>query len=452
VRVDLEGYLSSRQLQFSLFNIMNRRDLLKKSALFGAPLILPSGLLGADANSKINVGFIGIGKRTSSLLREFLRASEVKVVAVCDVDTSRREDGKKKVDAFYKTEGCKAYNDFRKITTDPAIDAVVIVTPDHWHTIQILSAIENGKDVYAEKPLTHNIRESVLLMDAVKKSGRIVQTGSQQRSSREFRVACELARNGVIGKIDHGFVNFGGPGIMCDLPAEKPEPGLDWDLWLGPAPMRPYHSILAPRGVHTHFPKWRNYYEYAGGQVNDWGAHHLDIVQWALGKDESGPTGVKAPAKQGDTKGAAVIYDEITITHGKGIGVHLIGDRGEIEVARGDFALKVDGKVVGSHLGKGTKLGAEIDKAEEAFLKDAKVKLYESPGHVRDFLNCMKSRKQPITSAVVGARSINVAHLMNLAYRHDTDIAWDPIKNTFAKDSKHPLEWLTRSYRDKWKI
>lgn len=431
---------------------MNRRHLLKKSALFGAPLVLPSGLPGAEANGRINVGFIGIGKRTSSLLREFLRQPEVKVVAVCDVDTNRREDGKKRVDEFYKSKDCKAYNDFRKITTDPAIDAVVIVTPDHWHTIQILSAIENGKDVYAEKPLTHNIRESVILMDAVKKSGRIVQTGSQQRSSREFRVACELARNGVIGKIDHGFVNFGGPGVMCDLPEEKPEPGLDWDLWLGPAPMRPYNSILAPRGVHTHFPKWRNYYEYAGGQVNDWGAHHLDIVQWALGKDESGPTAAKRPEKEGDTKGASVIYDEITITHGKGIGVHLIGDRGEIQVARGDFALKVEGEVVGSNLAKGKKLGDEIDKAEQAFLKDAKVKLYESPGHVRDFLNCIKTRKQPITSAVVGSRSINVAHLMNLAYRHHSNIDWDPIKNTFAEGSKHPLEWLTRTYRDKWKV
>lgn len=431
---------------------MNRRDLFKKSALVGAPLILPSQLLADKANSKVNVGFVGMGKRAGSLLNEFFRQPEVKVVAVCDVDTNRREAAKKKVDAKYGNTDCKAFNDFRKITEDPAIDIVVVVTPDHWHTIQILSAIQNGKDVYAEKPLTHNIRESVLLMDAVKKSGRIVQTGSQQRSSREFRVACELARNGVIGKIDHGFVNFGGPGKACDLPEEKAEPGLDWDMWLGPAPKRPYNSVLAPRGVHKHFPMWRMYTEYGGGMITDWGAHHLDIVQWALGKDESGPTAAKPPAKEGDEKGASVVYDDITITHGQGVGVHLVGGDGEIQVTRGRFALKVDGKEVASHLNRGGNLGKELDKAEAGFLKDAKVKLYESPGHVRDFLNCIKSRKQPITSAEIGSRSINAAHLMNLAYHHHTQIDWEPKTNTFAKGSKHPLEWLGRSYRDKWKI
>ena len=431
---------------------MNRRNLLKKSALAGAPLILPSNLFAKKANSKVNVGFIGMGKRSQSLLNEFFRQSEVKVVAVCDVDTNRREDAKGKVDARYSNTDCKAFNDFRKITEDPSIDVVVIVTPDHWHTIQILSAIENGKDVYAEKPLTHNIRESVLLMDAVEKSGCIVQTGSQQRSSREFRVACELARNGVIGKIDHGFVNFGGPGKACDLPEEKAEPGLDWDMWLGPAPKRPYNSILAPRGVHKNFPMWRMYTEYGGGMITDWGAHHLDIVQWALGKDESGPTAAKPPAKQGDEKGASVVYGDITITHGQGIGVHLVGSEGEIQVTRGRFALKVEGKEVANYLKRGGNLGKELDKAEKRYLKDAKVKLDESPGHVRDFLNCIKSRKQPITNAVIGSRSINVAHLMNLAYHHHTDIDWDPKNNTFAKGSKHPLEWLGRNYRGKWKI
>ena len=432
--------------------MMKRRDLLTKSALFGVPLILPSGLRAAEANGKINLGVIGLGRRSFPLLPQFLRESEVKVVAVCDVDTTRREHGKKTVDNFYKSKDCRAYKDFRKITTDPAIDAVLIMTPDHWHTLQILSAIENGKDVYAEKPLTHNIRESVLLMEAVKKSGRIVQTGSQQRSSPEFRVACELARNGVLGKIDHGFVNFGGPGKMCDLPGEEMEPGLDWDFWTGPAPMRPYNSVLAPRGVHKFFPKWRNYYEYAGGQVNDWGAHHMDIVQWALGKDESGPTGALKPAKEGDEKGAAILYDEIKITHGQGIGVHLIGSEGEVEVARGGFRLRMKGKEVASSLTKGAKLGAQLAKAEEAYLQDAKVKLTRSPGHVRNFLDSVKSRQQPIASAFVGARSINVCHLMNLAYRYHTNINWNPVECAFAKGSEHPEKWLTRDYRGEWKV
>ena len=197
---------------------------------------------------------------------------------------------------------------------------------------------------------------------------------------------------------------------------------------------------------------WRMYTEYGGGMITDWGAHHLDIVQWALGKDESGPTAAKPPAKQGDEKGASVVYGDITITHGQGIGVHLVGSEGEIQVTRGRFALKVNGKEVASYLKRSGNLGKELDKAEKKYLKNAKVKLRESPGHVRDFLNCIKSRKQPITSAIIGSRSINVAHLMNLAYHHHTDIGWDPKKNTFAKGSKHPLEWLGRNYRGKWKI
>src|SRR6056297_3515380 len=140
--------------------MMNRRHLLKRSSLLAAPFLLPSGLRGAEANSKLNVGVIGLGRRSYPLLPQFLRQEDVKVTAVCDVDTTRREHGKKTVDQFYKNQDCRAHNDFRKITTDPAIDAVLIMTPDHWHVLQILSAIENGKDVYAEKPLTHNIRES----------------------------------------------------------------------------------------------------------------------------------------------------------------------------------------------------------------------------------------------------------------------------------------------------
>ena len=434
---------------------MKRRDLIKQSTLLGVPLILPSRIWAAETkpNELLNVGFIGMGKRTQGLLPDFLRQPGVRVVAVCDVDTNRREAAVKKVDLHYGGKGCAGHNDFRKITTDPAIDVVVVATPDHWHTIQILSAIENGKDVYAEKPLTHNIRESVLLMDAVQKSGRIVQTGSQQRSSREFRVACELARNGVIGKIDHGFVNFGGPSKPCDLPGEKPEPGLDWDLWLGPAPMREYNSILSPRGVHDNFPMWRMYHEYGGGMITDWGAHHLDIVQWALGKDDSGPTSARKPAKEGDESGASVLYDDVAITHGQGIGVHLVGSDGEIQVTRGKFALKVDGREISSNLdSKESKLGDELDRAENTFLKDARIKLYQSPGHVPDFLACIKLRKQPITNAIVGSRSINVAHLMNLTYRYHVDIDWDPKNNTFAPGSGHPESWLTRPYRDPWKV
>ncbi len=203
------------------------------------------------------MGFIGMGKQNRGLLGGFLGHGARKVLAVCDVDTTRREDAKKRVDEYYAQKGeqgsqCAAYNDFREIIQRKDIDAVCIATPDHWHAIITLAALRAGKDVYCEKPLTHNIHEAVEVIRAVDANQRVLQTGSMQRSSKEFRVACELVQNGAIGKVERVECSFGDPGVPCDLPEEPMEPGLDWNLWVGPAPMRPYNSVLSPRGMHKH--------------------------------------------------------------------------------------------------------------------------------------------------------------------------------------------------------
>jgi predicted dehydrogenase len=446
-----------------------RRGFLKSTMLGGVgalalPNLLPSHIWAADAkpNSRLTVGFIGMGTQSRGLLGAFL-GQHAQVVAVCDVDTTRREAAKQRVDEFYaaqkstgvKLADCAAYNDFRDLIARRDIDAVCIATPDHWHAIITLAALRAGKDVYCEKPLTHNIHEAIEVMNAVRENKRVLQTGSMQRSMSEFRVACELVRNGVIGKIQSVECSFGDPPIPCDLPEEQLEPGLDWDLWLGPAPVRPYNSILSPRGIHKGFPRWRNYSEFGGGMVTDWGAHHLDIAQWGLGMDASGPVQVLPPGNAGDKNGATLVYASgITVKHAPGFGVDFVGAEGRVRVNRGKFIFERSGKTIASYKGQedeDTSLKEQVRIAREGYLKDAKVKLYHSENHVSDFLKCVQSRQAPITNEQIGGRSVICCHLMNLAYAHQQEIGWNPEKLAFAKSSGDP-KWLTRDYRSPWKV
>jgi predicted dehydrogenase len=405
------------------------------------------------------MGFIGMGIQNRGLLQNFLH-QDTRVVAVCDVDKTRRESAGKTVNDFYRDQGgqsaasCALYGDFRELLARPDIDAVCIATPDHWHAIITLAALQAGKDVYCEKPLTHNIHEALEVMKTVKAKGRVLQTGSMQRSMSEFRVACELVRNGAIGKVQRVECSFGDPPCACDLPEEPMEPGLDWDFWLGPAPKRPYNSVLSPRGVHDFFPNWRGYWEFGGGMITDWGAHHLDIAQWGLGMDESGPVEI-LPAPEGTRakRGVTLVYaNGVTVIHKDGFGVDFFGSDGEVQVNRGVFCFVRNGQTVAkwTRPEDGGSLESALAKAEKAFLADAKVKLYRSNSHTLDFLNCVKSRQQPIANEVVGSRSVICCHLMNMAYRYGEKIQWDPAQNTFANGTGNP-SWLTRDYRAPWK-
>jgi predicted dehydrogenase len=437
----------------------SRRSFLKAAALTSAPLILRSGLLGADAPSKkLTMGFIGMGKQNAHLMPSFMaRDDSTRVLAVCDVDTNRRTAAKKRVDDYYKEKGqaadTTAHADWQELIARKDIDAVCIATPDHWHAIATTAALASGKDVYCEKPLTHTVEEAVAVIDGVKKHQRVLQTGSMQRSSKEFRVACELVRNGVIGTISHVECQFGVPSIPCDLPEEAMEPGLDWDGWLGPAPMRPYNSTLAPRGLHDHYPLWRLYSEYAAGYVGDWGAHHLDIAQWGLGMDESGPVEIIA-AKPGATEGCVLKYaNGITVKHlNEGFGVHFYGDAGEVKVNRGRFELILKD---GPFIKPGEKVSTDgaVARAEKQFLTDAKVKLYATPkgDHLQDFLTCVASRQKPCTHEIIGGRTSIVCCLMDLSYTHQASMKWDPEKNEFTGGTGNPA-WLKNHYRGSLKL
>jgi len=437
---------------------LNRRSFVKATAVAGAPFILPSGIWSAEVkpNDRIAMGFIGMGKQNQGLQNAFMGSQRSVCVAVSDCDTMRRNAAKARADKRYGNDDCKAYPDFRDLIARDDIDAVCIATPDHWHAYQTVAALKSGKDVYCEKPLTHNIHEAVTVMKAVKDNGRILQTGSMQRSSREFRVACELVRNGVIGKIERTAVNIGNAGIPCDLPTEPMEPGLIWDLWIGPGPMRGYSSVLSPRGVHKHFPHWRNYKEYGGGMVCDWGAHMIDIIHWGLGMDESGPVATIPNPDAKALTGAELVYPGgIHMKHGEGQGATFYGTDGRIECHRGLLGLyDKSGKLIAGkkdRQDKSVNLNQELDRLEKEYLADAKVRLYNSGlNHREDFLRSMQTRKKPCAHEIIGARTAIACHLLNQTYYHHAAIQWNPKANTFAKGGDP--KWLTRDYRCGWKV
>ena len=425
-------------------NQFTRRQFLKTSATLAvaAPTLLPSSVWGTEQspNDRLTLGFIGMGKQNSGLLNGFLHSKETQVVAVCDVDTTRRENAKKTVEEYYAKQtnkgtfkGCATYKDFRELIARKDIDAVVVATPDHWHALIVIAAANAGKDVYCEKPLSLTIPEARAMVNAVRRNNRICQTGSMQRSSQEFRKACELVRNGRIGKVKTVIVGVGAPSKWCDLPEEPMEPGLDWDFWLGPAAVRPYNSVLSPRGVHNHFPNWRNYREYSGGMMTDWGAHHFDIAQWGLGMDDSGPVEIIPPEDPNATTGVRYLYaNGVEMIHDSSRGgATFIGSEGKIYVDRGKFQ-------------------ATPETLGEEPLGDQALRLYVSSNHLQDWLNCVRSRKLPICDVEIGCRSVTVCHLGNLAYWNHRRLKWNPKTEQFVGDPEANT-WLDRPKRAPWK-
>ncbi|MGV3772874.1 MAG: Gfo/Idh/MocA family protein [Verrucomicrobiales bacterium] len=404
-----------------------------------APFILPSRIWSAETppNDKITLGFIGMGTQNRGLLNGFINRPEVQVAAVCEVDGARLANAQKIVQDHYSKKnekdykGCAAYKDFRELNARKDIDAVVIATPDHWHALMAIYAANQGKDIYCEKPLTQSIHEARALVNAVRRKERVFQTGSMQRSSTEFRQACELVRNGRLGKLQRVEVAISGPAKWCDLEEKEAPPELDWNMWLGPAPKRGWNEILSPRGVHSHYPAWRNYREYGGGGVTDWGAHHFDIVQWALGMDESGPSEIVAPGSEDARSGVKVIYPNgVEMLHTEGNGITFFGSNGKVYVNRG-------------------KIDVDPPKLAEKPIGEQEVRLYKSNDHLGDWLSCIRSRKKPIADVEVGARTVTICHLVNLAYYHNASLKWDPAKEQFINGSGDP-KWLDVPYREPW--
>jgi predicted dehydrogenase len=381
----------------------------------------------------IRIGFIGLGPQGNSNLRALM----ANAVAVCDVDQTRLAAAKKRVEAANPKRPCAAYADYRKLLEDKSIDAVLIATPDHWHALPAIQACQAGKDVYCEKPLTLNIAEGIALVKAARAHDRVVQTGSQQRSEAKFRRGCEFVRDDYIGKLKEVRVGLPGVNWMKDppVPDGAPPPELDYDFWLGPAPARRYNA----QRVHYYF---RFFWDYSGGQMTNWGAHHLDIAQWGLGMDESGPveisgTGSFDPQKRFETPIAfKVTYkyaNGVTLvceSPGKVTGTTFIGDKGQIRVNRGV-------------------LESEPENLALEPLKETDPRLYVSTEHRKNWLDCIKSRQRPICDVEIGHRSATVCHLGNIAIRTGKKLKWDPLKQQIVGDAAL-AQWVNRPYRAPW--
>ncbi|HZF01978.1 MAG TPA: Gfo/Idh/MocA family oxidoreductase [Methylomirabilota bacterium] len=432
-----------------------RRSFIKSAAVAGAaPFIMRSNLWAADTapDKQIGLGFIGQGMQGSILMGGFLPRKDVRVLAVCDVDTTRRELAKKRVETEYAADmtsgaykGCADYSNFEELLARKDIDGVVIATPNHWHALLVIAAAKAGKDIYCEKPMNYMVREGRAMVKAVRAHHRILQVGSMQRSMTEFRTACELVRNGIIGTVNKVDVAVGGPGRPCDLPEEPAEPGLDWDRWLGPAPMRPYNSILSPRGFPKKWAAWRSYIEYGGGDVYDWGAHHFDIVQWAFGFDETGPIEIIPAAQPNAHEGVRLRYaNGLEVTHMAGNGITFYGDKGKINVNRGKFQLWIGDQLKADNVDECSSVAKELLPANA-------IRLYHSTNHLTDWLNCIRTRTQPICDVETGNRTATICALVDLAYYHNQDMKWDPKTEQFTDGTGDP-KWLTRDYRKPWVV
>jgi len=418
-------------------NNLSRREFLKASAVTtGAavawPAIVPSSVFGANAPSnRITIGCIGLGGQGRGNMNNFKGNPGSQVVAVCDVDADHREKARQAAGLSPKA----SYNDFRDLLARDDVDAVSIATPDHWHVPTSIAAVRAGKDVYCEKPLTLTIAEGRALADEVERYGRVLQTGSQQRSSSRFRFACELVRNGRIGRVKTVRVGIPGNNKKCELTwtAEPVPQGLDYDFWLGPAPWAPYHH----QRCHYQF---RFILDYSGGQVTNWGAHHLDIAQWGLGMDDSGPVEIYGQGefpKTGLFTTATKVYFEATYANGVklicstgGSSTRFEGTEGWVEVSRG--SLKTSPESL-----KTTTIGPN------------EIHLYDSRNHAQNFLDCVKSRRQPICNAEVGHRSSTICHLGNIAMLLNRRLRWDPKAEQFIGDSEaNRMTWRPR--RSPW--
>ena len=430
--------------------MLTRRTFLAAAAT--APTVLTRQAGARAANEKLTLGFIGVGTMGRGHLGDFLGRKEVEVVAVCDVVKERTDSAQQMVEKRYADrtksgtyKGVKTYGDFRDLLALKDLDAVLIATPDHWHAIPSVLAARAGKHIYCEKPLTQNLADGRWLADEVKKAKVVFQTGSQQRSEfgGHFRKAVEYVWNGRIGKLKTIRIGVGGPAKPCDLKGETKPEGTDWDFWLGPAPEREYSSVLCPKGVHGHFPAWRNYQEYAGGALADMGAHHFDIAQWALGMDASGPVEVIPPKDPKTGRGLRFVYAN---------GVVMIHD--EFEKGKDGKDLRSDCVFEGT---EGTILVSRdgIRSLPDTILKDPigekEKHVYPSTDHKKNWLECIKTGKETICPAETGHRSASICHLGNIGYRLGRKLKWDPVKETFVDDAAANKE-LSREPRTKWKI
>ncbi len=450
---------------------ISRREFLGRAAAsaVGFPYIVSSAALGkwgAVAASErivmagIGVGHQGLGNMVGSDYSGtpsggFLGQPEVQVVASCDVDANNRQRLIDVVNEKYGNKDCAAYGDFRELVARGDIDAVMVATPDHWHALTSIAAVEAGKDVYCEKPLAYSVVEGQAVVEAVRRYGAVFQVGSQQRSWGIFRFACELVRNGRIGKVRTVRVGLprGGGWTGPLVPEPVPEE-LDYDMWLGPAPWRPYCKWT----VHGNF-RWKS--DYAGGSITDWSGHHCDIAQWGMGTELTGPVEVEGEGEflKGGFWDTIVSY-RFECRYAEGFTM-IVTDAEQFPSGRDGikFASGSSGRTIGV-LFEGEDGWVQVNRSGLAVYPQSLVRerfgpdeihLYRSDNHKRNFVDCVRSRKQTIAPAEVGQRSISIGHLGIISMKLERKLKWDPVEERFVGDDE-ASRYLSRSMRSPWHL
>jgi len=456
-------------------NKVNRRKFLGYSALGLTSLtILPSWVINGvkmPPSDRVVLGFIGLGRQVTSDFQGLAACPGVQVAAGCDVDTIKVERFQQLVKAWQKQKGlnerCDGYEFYEDLLNRKDIDAVVIITPDHWHALQTIHACEAGKDIYCQKPLGYTILEGLAMVKAVRRYKRVLQVGSQQRSSNEFKKAIELVKEGAIGHIEKIYSRVGEPPRPYNLPQQPVPANLNFNLWLGPLnnPNIHYHpNICPPISLNpvkneTLWAEWRYFSETGNGFTADWGAHMFDIVQAAIGMDGLGPVEYYPKGVNGAEYDTMKYANGIVMTeqpylddNNDAKGIKFIGTKGWIEVARGYLACSDSSKVPANLAGR--RPGSPEPKQQTPKTQAQRELQFEiSAPHKQNFIDCVRSRENPIAPAEVGASTNTLCCLAVIAHELKRVVRWDPVTLSFIKDKEAEAHRLYHyQYRNPYKL
>lgn len=433
---------------------VSRRSFLRRSAAvaagtIGFPTIIPASAYGAQGNvapsNRLVMGCIGVGSQGTSNMQGFLEKKEFQIVAVCDVDKSHRDNAAGIINSAYSNSDCATYNDFREIVERGDLDVMSIAVPDHWHSIPAITVANKKIDIYAEKPLALTISEGRAMVDAVEKNGVVWQTGSWQRSRENFRRGAELVRSGYIGEVHT--VKVGLPTGHAIEPQKEmaiPE-GFDYDFWLGPAPYAPYTE----KRCHWNF-RW--IYDYSGGQLTDWAAHHVDIFNWGMGTEETGPVSVEASG-QFPTDGLYNTAINYFIKAEYPAGVSPVAPNGFTLLVSNIFPMgtRFEGSEGWVFTDRGDTLEADPASLLSMELKDNDVHLMKSDDHALNFYEGVRDRKPCVAPISPAHHAIAVAHLGNISMQLKRKLNWDPVAERFVNDPEAD-RYLSRAMRGGWHL
>ena len=452
-----------------MFEQRTRREFLTAAvAAAGFPAIVPSSVFGAFApGNRINVGAIGTGRISRAHdLPGVWKHDFARVVAVCDLDRDRVADAKAMVNGRYAKvtgkpyDGVTGYSDYRELLANKDVDAVVISTPDHWHALIAIEAVEAGKDVYLQKPASLTIAEGRALSNAVHRSGRIFQIGSQQRSSPQWRYAAELVRNGRIGELKTVYVGLPGDPSGKEEPAMPVPPGFKYDVWLGSTPVVPYteNRVHPQKGYGR--PGWLRCEQFGAGMITGWGAHHIDSAHWGMDTEYTGPIEIWGRAEfpksglwdvHGPFRTEAIYANGVRmIVSGEyPNGIRYEGTDGWIFVSRGNE--RVTASDPGARLKDPKALDASDPKIITSVIGPDEIHLYESTDHHGNWLECIRTRRQPIAPVEVAHRACSACLVHHMAMKADRKLYWDPIRERFKNDDEDNT-WLSRPQRPPYVI